>query len=85
VINLVVIAALDIVSKKAIGTAAGFIGLFGYLGKMVQSAGFGRIVDQYSRPLGPEGAWMIVLYSILVCAIIATLLLAVMWRVRPRA
>ena len=47
VINLIVISALDIVSKKAIGTAAGFIGLFGYLGKMVQSAGSGRIVDNY--------------------------------------
>ena len=34
VINLITIAALDLVSKKAIGTAAGFIGLFGYLGKM---------------------------------------------------
>ena len=39
VINLITIAALDIVSKKAIGTAAGFIGLFGYLGKMVAIEG----------------------------------------------
>jgi OPA family glycerol-3-phosphate transporter-like MFS transporter len=85
VINLIVIAALDIVSKKAIGTAAGFIGLFGYLGKMVQAKGFGRIVDQYTDPLGVEGAWMIVLYSILICGAIAALLLALMWRVRPRA
>ena len=54
VINLIVIAALDIVSKKAIGTAAGFIGLFGYLGKMVQAKGFGRVVDQYSATLGAE-------------------------------
>ena len=85
VINLIVIAALDIVSKKAIGTAAGFIGLFGYLGKMVQAKGFGRVVDTYTEPLGPEGAWMIVLYIILLCAGIATLLLALMWRMRPRA
>lgn len=85
VINLIVISALDIVSKKAIGTAAGFIGLFGYLGKMVQSAGFGRIVDDYTDSLGAGGAWMIVLYAILLSAVIATLLLALMWRVRPRA
>jgi OPA family glycerol-3-phosphate transporter-like MFS transporter len=85
VINLIVISALDIVSKKAIGTAAGFIGLFGYLGKMVQSAGFGRIVDDYTDSLGAGGAWMIVLYAILLSSVVATLLLALMWRVRPRA
>jgi OPA family glycerol-3-phosphate transporter-like MFS transporter len=85
VINLIVIAALDIVSKKAIGTAAGFIGLFGYLGKMVQAKGFGRVVDQYTASLGAQGAWMLVLYAILICAGIATLLLALMWRMRPRA
>jgi OPA family glycerol-3-phosphate transporter-like MFS transporter len=85
VINLIVIAALDIASKKAIGTAAGFIGLFGYLGKMVQAKGFGRIVDQYTPTLGAEGAWTIVLYAILACAGIATALLALMWKMRPRA
>ena len=40
VINFIVIMALDITSKKAIGTAAGFIGMFGYLGRMVQAKGF---------------------------------------------
>jgi OPA family glycerol-3-phosphate transporter-like MFS transporter len=85
VINLIVIAALDIASKKAIGTAAGFIGLFGYLGKMAQAKGFGRVVDNYSATLGAESAWMIVLYTILICAIIATVLLGLMWRMRPRA
>jgi OPA family glycerol-3-phosphate transporter-like MFS transporter len=84
VINLIVIAALDIASKKAIGTAAGFIGLFGYLGKMAQAKGFGRVVDNYSATLGAESAWMIVLYTILLCAVVATLLLALMWRMRPR-
>jgi OPA family glycerol-3-phosphate transporter-like MFS transporter len=85
VINLIVISALDIVSKKAIGTAAGFIGLFGYLGKMVQSAGSGRIVDTYEAAGDIAGGWNVVLYCILISAVIATLLLALMWRVRPRA
>jgi OPA family glycerol-3-phosphate transporter-like MFS transporter len=85
VINLIVIAALDSVSKKAIGTAAGFIGLFGYVGKAVGSKAFGRIVDTYSETIGEQAAWMIVLYSILACAGIAALLLALMWKVRPRA
>ena len=33
VINLITIMALDVTGKKAIGTAAGFIGLFGYIAK----------------------------------------------------
>jgi OPA family glycerol-3-phosphate transporter-like MFS transporter len=85
VINLIVIAALDIASKKAIGTAAGFIGLFGYIGRTVQAEAFGRTVDHYSATMGQTAAWNIVLYSILICGIIAGLLLALMWKTRPRA
>ena len=85
VINLIVIAALDSVSKKAIGTAAGFIGLFGYVGKAVGSKGFARIVDTYEPVLGKNEAWAIVLYTIMSCAGIAAVLLAIMWRAKPRA
>jgi OPA family glycerol-3-phosphate transporter-like MFS transporter len=85
VINLIVIAALDIASKKAIGTAAGFIGLFGYIARTVQAEAFGRSVDHYSATIGPVAAWNIVLYAIIVCGIIAGLLLALMWRIKPQA
>jgi OPA family glycerol-3-phosphate transporter-like MFS transporter len=85
VINLIVIAALDIVSKKAIGTAAGFIGLFGYLGRMVQKKGFGNMVDSYGETMGRAAAWNLVLWTVLACAAIAAILLAIMWRTRPRA
>jgi MFS transporter, OPA family, glycerol-3-phosphate transporter len=85
VINLITIAALDNVSKKAIGTAAGFIGLFGYIGKVIESKGIGRFVDRYSDSLGADGAWTIVIYSIVGCSMIATLLLALMWKMQPRA
>ena len=85
VINLITIMALDLVSKKAIGTAAGFIGLFGYLGRMVQAKGFGWTVKVYSQSHGAAAAWNIVLYTILCCAILATLLLAITWRFKPRA
>ena len=85
VINLITIAALDIASKKAIGTAAGFIGLFGYIGRMVQAEAFGRMVDHYSEIIGPMAAWNVVLYAILICAAIAAALLALMWRTKPRA
>jgi OPA family glycerol-3-phosphate transporter-like MFS transporter len=85
VINLIVIAALDVASKKAIGTAAGFIGLFGYIGRTVQAKGFGWAVDHYTALYGKDTAWDIVLYSILACAAIAALLLSLLWKLRPKA
>lgn len=85
VLGLITVAALDMVSKKAIGAAAGFIGLFGYIGRLVQSKGFGRVLDQYTTSHGVEYAWVVVLYTIVVCAIIATLLLALLWKLRPQA
>jgi OPA family glycerol-3-phosphate transporter-like MFS transporter len=84
VINLIVIMALDVTSKKAIGTAAGFIGLFGYLGKTVQAAGFGRMVDHYTATEGREAAWEHVLGWSLLSGAVAMGLLAFTWRTRPR-
>ncbi|NIL98074.1 MAG: MFS transporter, partial [Planctomycetales bacterium] len=85
VINLIVIAALDVVSKKAIGTAAGFIGLFGYIGRTVQAKGFGWTADHYTTLYGQEAAWNIVLSAILASAAIAGVLLALTWHARPKA
>jgi OPA family glycerol-3-phosphate transporter-like MFS transporter len=85
VINLITIAALDIVSKKAIGAAAGFIGLLGYMGRMVQEKGFGWTVDTYTDSHGKEYAWELVIMATLACGVIAGLLLAITWKTRPRA
>jgi OPA family glycerol-3-phosphate transporter-like MFS transporter len=85
VINLITIAALDIVSKKAIGAAAGFIGLAGYMGRTAQAKGFGWAVDKYEPLHGKDAAWDIVLYSILACGVLAGILLAFTWSMRPRA
>jgi OPA family glycerol-3-phosphate transporter-like MFS transporter len=85
VINLITIAALDLVSKKAIGTAAGFIGLFGYLGKIFELKWIGRFVGGYSEAHGADAAWITVLYATIGCAIVATMLLGVMWKLKPRA
>lgn len=85
VINLIVIMALDVTSKKAIGTAAGFIGLFGYLGKTVQAKGFGRMVDQDTLTLGRAAAWDNVLWWSFASSLVAMALLALTWRTRPRA
>jgi len=85
VINFIVIMALDITSKKAIGTAAGFIGMFGYLGRMVQAKGFGWMLDHLQAIYGIESAWAAVLYTILGCTVVATLLMAITWNLKPKA
>ena len=84
VINQIVIAALDVVSKKAIGTAAGFIGLLGYIGRTVQAKGFGWMADHYTALYGEETAWDIILYAILASAVACGVLLAFTWNVKPR-
>jgi OPA family glycerol-3-phosphate transporter-like MFS transporter len=85
VINLITIAALDVASKKAIGAAAGFIGMVGYLGRTAQEKGFGWALDHFTPLDGKEYAWHVVLYAILACATMATALMALTWRMRPRA
>lgn len=82
VINLIVIAALDVVSKKAIGTAAGFIGLFGYIGRTVQAKGIGSIAENYGNAYGQDAAWNVVFASIIASGVLATIPLLMMWRVR---
>ena len=84
VINFIVIIALDLSSKKAIGTAAGFIGLFGYIGRTVQAKGFGAMLTHYQVVYGIETAWKIVLGTILVCSFAAMALLLFTWKMKPR-
>ena len=85
VINFIVIIALDLTSKKAIGTAAGFIGLFGYIGRTVQAKGFGWMLDHFQQLYGKQTAWDIVIYSILGCTLIGVILLAFTWKLKPKA
>lgn len=85
VINLITIIALDLTSKKAIGTAAGFIGMFGYAGRTLEGKGFGKFMDVYAPSLGNELAWQCIIGAIIASGMIAMLLLAVTWKVRPRS
>ena len=85
VINFIVIIALDLSSKKAIGTAAGFIGLFGYIGRAVQAKGFGNMLTHYQEVYGIDTAWKIVLWTILGCTFAAMALLSFTWKMKPRA
>lgn len=83
-INLIVIAALDITSKKAVGTAAGLIGLFGYVGRTVQAQGFGWMADYYGELYSQEYAWELILYTILACTAMTFILLSFSWKLKPK-
>lgn len=69
---LFTVIGLDLTSKKAIGTAAGFIGLFGYLGKAAQGKALGWLAQSYS--------WNIAIGSILGVLVAEVLLLLLLWR-----
>ncbi|TGN13189.1 MFS transporter [Leptospira ilyithenensis] len=75
-VMLLGVAGLDFTSKKAVGTAAGFIGLFGALGRTAQGKGLGWLVDHYS--------WNEALAAIVVATVFAILLLSFTWRLKPR-
>jgi MFS transporter, OPA family, glycerol-3-phosphate transporter len=59
-VMLIGVHALDLVPKKAAGTAAGLTGLFGYLGGAVfANAAMGYVVDSY----GWDGGFMVLVAS----------------------
>ena len=70
------VVSLDLTTKKAVGTAAGFVGLFGYIGRFIQGKGLGWIAQRYG--------WEPALWSVLGCTVIAIVLLSLLWNVRPR-
>jgi OPA family glycerol-3-phosphate transporter-like MFS transporter len=70
------VMSLDLTSKKAVGTAAGFVGFFGYVGRVIQGKGLGWMSQHYG--------WNAALWSIVICTVIAMVLLAFLWNVRPR-
>lgn len=75
-VMLLGVAGLDFTSKKAVGTAAGFIGLFGYFGRTVQGKGLGWIAQHHG--------WTPALLAVLVCTLLSILLLAATWRLQPK-
>lgn len=75
-VMLIGVAALDLVPKKAVGTAAGLTGLFGYLGATAAEAGIGVIVQQFG--------WDVGFMAIIAAAVLSILLLALTWNVHDR-
>ena len=76
-VMLLPVMGLDFTSKKAVGTAAGFIGLFGYLGRTVQGKGIGTLAERYG--------WDAAFYGILASTLLGILLLSWTWNLKPRA
>lgn len=74
-VMLIGVHALDLVPKKAAGTAAGFTGLFGYLGgALFANIAMGHIVDLY----GWDGGF----YVLIAAAIISIILL--LFTIKPK-
>lgn len=76
-VMLLPVAGLDFTSKKAVGTAAGFIGLFGYLGRTVQGKALGVLAERYG--------WNAGFYGILGSTLLGIVLLSWTWKLKPGA
>ncbi len=76
-VMLIGVGAVDLVPKKAAGTAAGFTGLFGYVGgAVIAELGIGKVVEI----IGWDGG----IYVILIASIASMLLLILTWRAHDR-
>ena len=75
-VMLIGIAAVDLVPKKAAGTAAGLTGLFGYLGATGAEVGIGQIVEHYG--------WNAGFMTIIGAAVLSIALLSLTWNVHDR-
>ncbi len=75
-VMLLPVMGLDFSSKKAIGAAAGFIGLFGYLGRTVQGKLLGTLAERYG--------WNVSFHAILVSTFLGIVVLSWTWKLKPR-
>ncbi len=75
-VMLIGVAALDLVPKKAVGTAAGLTGLFGYIGATAAELGIGNLVQHYGWDMGFK--------VICAAAVLSVFLLAFTWNVHDR-
>lgn len=76
-VMLLPVMGLDFTSKKAVGTTAGFIGLFGYLGRTVQGKMLGVLAERYG--------WNASFYAILASTFLGIVILAWTWKLKPAA
>lgn len=77
-VMLIGVGAVDLVPKKAAGTAAGFTGLFGYVGgAVIAELGIGKVVEW----LGWDGGIYLILFS----CVFSMILLALTWKAHDRS
>ena len=76
-VMLLGVAGLDFTSKKAVGAGAGFIGLFGYLGRTVQGKVLGSVAERYG--------WDPAFYCILAATLAGIIVLSITWKLSPRS
>jgi OPA family glycerol-3-phosphate transporter-like MFS transporter len=76
-VMLLGICSLDATSKKAVGTANGFISIFGSLGRVAESKGIGALAERYG--------WNVALDGILISTFLGIALLAFTWKLSPKA
>ena len=75
-IMIIGLHALDLVPKKAAGTAAGFTGFFGYVfGSAIAGTGVGYIADRWG--------WQAVFMTMVACCVLTILCSALTLRDRP--
>ena len=73
-VMLIGVSAIDLVPKKAVGTATGLTGLFGYMGGQVLSElAIGLVVDKFSW----DGGFIM----LLLCSILAIFFLSFTWNI----
>jgi OPA family glycerol-3-phosphate transporter-like MFS transporter len=73
---LVSVAAISFAGKKAAATAAGFTGLWGYIGATVSGIGIGWAAHNYGWHLG---------FSLIIASgVFSALFFALTWKIKPR-
>ncbi len=70
------VISLDLTNKKAVGTASGFVGMFGYIGRALEGKWLGWTAQHYGWDAG--------VWAVVACTIVGMLLLACLWNVRPK-
>jgi OPA family glycerol-3-phosphate transporter-like MFS transporter len=71
------ICALDVTSKKAIGTANGLLSILGSLGRVAESKGIGALAQHYG--------WNAALYGILIAVLVGIGLMSFLWNLTPKS
>jgi OPA family glycerol-3-phosphate transporter-like MFS transporter len=71
------ICALDVTSKKAIGTANGLLSILGSLGRVAESKGIGALAQHYG--------WNAALYGTMASVLVGIVLMSFLWNLTPKS